>query len=391
MAALKPFRGLRPPKELAQQIASPPYDVVSTDEARAFAAGNPSCFFQVSRPEIGPLTGDEYETAARNLQRFHEERWMQRDEERTFYVYRQQISAHMQTGIVAAASVAEYDSGLIKKHELTRPDKEDDRARHIHALQANDEPVFLTYRADAEIDVLIAELTQTPPEYDFVSEDKVAHTFWIVPSGKSHEIEAAFEKVPTLYIADGHHRIAAASRVRKLVQGEGESGKFLAVAFPHDQVQILAYNRVVTELNGLSRDAFLDKLSGAFRVNPTTRKEPGTAGTFFMYLQKSWYEVRSDASSHDLDVAILQERVLSPILGIGDPRTDSRIQFVGGIRGTQELEKLVDSGKHAVAFSLFPTSVEQLFSVADRGGIMPPKSTWFEPKLRSGLVVHPFF
>jgi uncharacterized protein (DUF1015 family) len=387
VAAIKPFRGLRPRRELAQKIACPPYDVVSTEEARACAAGNPYCFFHVSRPEVGPLHGDEYETAAYNLQRFCEQRWLERDDSPKFYIYRQKMRRHEQTGVVAATSTDEYERGLIKKHELTRPDKEDDRTRHIAALDANDEPVFLTYRASRKIDPLVDELTRAAPEYDFAARDGVVHTFWVAPPDKSGEIEHAFNEIPALYIADGHHRIAAASRVRKMLGASADH--FLAVIFPHDQVRILSYNRLVRDLNGFNRDEILRRLSAGFDVERTTRKEPALSGQFSMYLDHNWYALRAHTQD-ELDVTTLQENVLAPIFGIADPRTDSRVQFVGGIRGTDELEQRVDSGEYGAAFSLFPTRLEQLFAIADRGGVMPPKSTWFEPKLRSGLIVHPY-
>ena len=388
MAMLKPFRGLRPTTEIAHKMACPPYDVVSTGEAREYASGNRYCFFHISRPEIGPLHGSAHETAARNLQRFREERWLRQDDSPMFYIYREKMHGHEQTGVVAAASVDEYDRGLIKKHELTRPDKEDDRTQHIAALRANDEPVFLTYRAKRAIDALVATLTKVSPEYDFVTEDGVAHTFWGVPSESCDTIADALRTIPALYIADGHHRIAAASRVKKLLGAC--ASHFLAVVVPHDQVQILAYNRVVRDLNGLDRDGFLQAVSRNFFLAPTPNRAPASSGNFSMYLDKKWYALRSKSSGAALDVSVLQEQLLSPILGIGDPRIDSRIQFIGGIRGTEELERQVDSREYAVAFSLFPTRLEQLFATADAGGIMPPKSTWFEPKLRSGLIVHPF-
>jgi uncharacterized protein (DUF1015 family) len=388
MATLKPFRGLRPSSEIAPKMACPPYDVVSTEEARRYAAGNSCCFFHISRPEIGPLHGSEHETAARNLQRFRDNGWLRQDDSPTLYIYRQNMGQHEQTGVVAAVSVDEYDRGLIKKHELTRPDKEDERTQHIAALSANDESVFLTYRAKRTIGALIAELTRAQPEYDFVTEDGVAHTFWVASPQSCDAIVDAFRTVAVLYIADGHHRIAAASRVKKLL-GDRAS-HFLAAIFPHDQIQILSYNRVARDLNGLDCDGLLQSVSRNFFIAPTPNKAPASSGNFSMYVDGKWYALRPKNSSAALDVSVLQEQLLSPILGIGDPRIDSRIQFIGGIRGTEELERMVDSREYAVAFSLFPTRLEQLFATADAGTIMPPKSTWFEPKLRSGLILHPY-
>ncbi|MBX5482890.1 MAG: DUF1015 domain-containing protein [Myxococcaceae bacterium] len=407
MALLQPFRGLRPPKDLVQQIAAPPYDVMNRDEARAFSAGNEKSFFHVSRPEIefGPDVDEHadvvYARGRENLNRFRQAGWLRMDEAPVFYVYRQKMGAHVQTGLVAAASVEEYDDGRIRKHELTRADKEDDRTRHIDALGANDEPVFLTYRADPAIDALIAEATRSTPEYDFTTEDGIGHTFWVLDRSMNPRIQRAFEKVPRLYIADGHHRSAAASRVRKLRRARGEAGAghdgFLAVIFPHDQMQILDYNRVVKDLRGMTPEAFLARISGKFEIDDELPgKKPGALHHFGLYLQGRWRRLRPKPGTFPntpvggLDVSILQNNLLGPVLGIGDPRTDRRIHFVGGIRGTEELERLVDSGEYAVAFSMFPTSLEQLMAIADANEIMPPKSTWFEPKLRSGLVLHPF-
>ncbi|MHB8873134.1 MAG: DUF1015 domain-containing protein, partial [Myxococcaceae bacterium] len=316
------------------------------------------------------------------------------------YVYRQKMGAHVQVGLVAGASVDEYDSGLIKKHELTRADKEDDRTRHVEVLGGNDEPVFLTYRADKRIDALIAEVMRALPEYDFVTEDGIAHTFWVVEGGHNRKLAEAFKGVPHLYIADGHHRSAAASRVQKLYRqkgrGAGEVDYFLTVVFPHDQMQILDYNRVVKDLNGLPPERFLDRVREKFAVQKGTQKSPGRLHGFGMFLAGSWYQLTARSGSFPqtptgvLDVSILQDNLLGPVLGIGDPRKDKRINFVGGIRGMGELEKLVGSGQYAVAFAMHPTSLEQLMAIADAGEIMPPKSTWFEPKLRSGLVLHLF-
>ncbi len=375
MAILNPFRGLRPPPALVRSIACLPYDVVNTEEARAYAAGNEKSFFHISRSEIGlPAGADEhgepvYQLALKNLRRFQAEGWLRQDPEPLFYVYRQKMGEHVQTGLVAAASVDEYDGGLIKKHEH-------------------------------EIDAAIAEVTSAPPEYELSTEDGIAHTFWLVPRSKGQKIETRFRDVPVLYIADGHHRSAAASRVRKryreLGRPRGGEERFLAVVFPHDQMQILPYNRVVTDLRGLTPAQFLEKARAAFDVEATSRTTPSARHQFGMFLDGKWYQLTAKASrigkspTGSLDVTILQENLLGPTLGIGDPRTDKRISFVGGIRGTAELERLVGSGAYRVAFSMIATRLEQLMEIADAGQIMPPKSTWFEPKLRSGLVLHVF-
>ncbi len=406
MALLKPFKGLRPPRELAQKLAAPPYDVVSTDEARAYAKGNETSFFHISRPEIdlAPDVDEHseavYQRGLVNLHAFISKGWLRRDPDATFYVYRQKMGSHVQVGLVAGASVEEYDSGQIKKHELTRADKEDDRTRHVEVLGGNDEPVFLTYRSDKRIDALVAEVMRATPEYDFVTEDGIAHTFWTVQGTANRKVAEAFKAVPHLYIADGHHRSAAAARVRHQARqkgrGAGEVDFFLAVVFPHDQMQILAYNRVVRDLNGLTPEAFLERLRDRFEVQEGPRQNPDRLHSFAMVLGGQWYRLSAKPGSFPatptglLDVSILQNNLLGPVLGIGDPRKDSRIHFVGGIRGLGELERLVASGLYRVGFALHPTSLDQLMAIADAGEIMPPKSTWFEPKLRSGLVLHLF-
>ena len=406
MATLKPFRGLRPPAALVRSIASPPYDVVTTQEARTYAAGNEKCFFHISRPEIGlPEGADEhseavYQLGLKNLRRFEAEGWLRRDPTPRFCVYRQRMGGHVQSGLVAAASVDEYDRGLIKKHELTRPDKEDDRARHIEVLGGNDEPVFLTYRARGEIDSAIAEVTKGAAEYEFTAEDAIEHTFWIVPGSFGERIESLFRETPTLYIADGHHRSAAASRVRRryrdLGRPVGDEERFLAVVFPHDQMQILPYNRVVTDLGGRTPEAVLETARSTFEVEQTTIANPPHRHEFGMFLAGQWYRLKAKPGTFDdspvgaLDVTILQKNLLGPALGVGDQRTDKRVQFVGGIRGARELERLVSSGQFQLAVAMYPTSLEELMAIADVGQTMPPKSTWFEPKLRSGLVLHLF-
>jgi uncharacterized protein (DUF1015 family) len=376
---------------------------VSSAEARAYSSGKPDCFFRVSRPEVDLPDGtDEHDESvylkgAENLQAFLKGDTLAVDAEPRFYVYRQRMGDHPQTGLVAAASVDEYDKGAIKKHELTRADKEDDRTRHIDTLGANDEPVFLTYRARPDIDALIAQVTAKEPEVDFVSEDGVGHTFWVVDTAQTPALGEAFMPVKVLYIADGHHRSAAASRVAKLRAGKsGNHGQFLAVIFPHDQLKVLAYNRLVRDLNGRSVAELLERAAEKFEVKRDGSAFPTALHTFGMYLDDHWFTLSAKPGSFpetptgQLDVSILQENLLKPVLGISDPRKDARLDFVGGIRGTRELERRVDADLARVAFSMVPTRVEQMMAIADAGEIMPPKSTWFEPKLRSGLVVHLF-
>lgn len=406
MADLRPFRGVRPPKELVRQIVSPPYDVVNTDEARAYVRGNPRNFLRISRPEVDfPPGMDEHSEAVylqgrKNLELFKAEGWLRQDEEPCFYLYRQHMGSHVQTGVVASVSVMAYDAGLIKRHELTRADKENDRTRHVDTLGGNDEPVFLTYRASSTLNALMEEGTRGIPEYDFTTEDDIRHTFWVVPGGLNVSLGDAFRAVPHLYIADGHHRSAAASRVHQLRsqhQKGGEYDRFLAVVFPHHQMHILDYNRVVKDLGGLTPEELLRRLGERFEVVRGAQKKPNRAHCFGVYMGGGvWYQLTAKPGTIErtptgmLDVTILQNNVLEPLLGIRDPRKDARIHFVGGIRGVEELERLVDGGSWRVAFSLFPTSLEQFMAIADVGELMPPKSTWFEPKLRSGLVLHLF-
>jgi uncharacterized protein (DUF1015 family) len=405
MSLLAPFRALAPPPALAQRLAVPPYDVVSSAEARRLAARNPQSFFRISRPEVDlPKDVDEhapgvYERGAENLRRFVEEGWLKQDAA-AFRVYRQKMGQHLQTGVVACASVEGYREGTIKRHELTRPDKEDDRTRHIDALSANDEPVFLTYRARVELDVLVEELTAAAPDIDFASEDGVRHTVWRVVGGDAQRLAAELARLQTLYIADGHHRSAAAARVQELRRSRGaragEQDWFLAVVFPHDQVQILPYHRVVRDLRGLDSETFLASVRERFDVTATERPEPEGRHAFGMYLDGQWWRLRArpgtwpPTPTASLDVAILQDNLLGPILGILDPRRDERLGFVGGIHGTGELSARVDQGVDRVAFALWATSLDELMAISDAGDVMPPKSTWFEPKLRSGLFVHTF-
>jgi uncharacterized protein (DUF1015 family) len=407
MAVIRPFTALRPPPERAPQVAAVPYDVVNTAEARALAAGNRWSFLHVSRPEIDlpdgtPIYSDEvYARAATNFAALKDDCPLQLEETPSLYIYRLQMGDHEQTGIVACCSVDEYDNDIIRKHERTRRDKEDDRTRHIRVLRAQTGPVFLTYRAQKAIDALVAEaLKRNPPLYDFVANDDIHHTIWRVPTYDS--LVAAFVDVPYLYIADGHHRAASASRARAELKEQGfsfigneEYNFFQCVLFPDNQLRILPYNRVVRDLNGMSKSDFLAAIKEKFAIAGNGSSSPGQRGTWSMYLDGQWYrlELRHDARTlgglvESLDVSVLQDRLLDPILGIKDVRTDKRIDFVGGIRGTSELESLVNSGKAAVAFSLYPTTIDDLLKVSDAGEIMPPKSTWFEPKLRDGLLSH---
>ncbi|MGO9064040.1 MAG: DUF1015 domain-containing protein [Myxococcaceae bacterium] len=403
---LTAFRALAPPPALARRLAVPPYDVVSSAEARLLAAGNPHSFFRISRPEVDLPEGVEehapavYARGAENLRRFRAEGWLLEDAVEGFRLYRQKMGEHVQTGVVACASLDGYRDGRIKRHELTRADKEDDRTRHIDALGANDEPVFLTYRAQPTIDTLVDALTAAAPEVDFASEDGVRHTVWQVVGEEAARLSSALALVPTLYIADGHHRSAAAARVQQLRPSRGaeagERDRFLAVVFPHDQMQILPYHRVVRDLGGLDAETFLASVRERFDVTLADRAEPEGRHAFGMYFDGRWWRLRARAGSWkqtptaSLDVAILQENLLRPALGIEDPRRDGRIDFVGGIRGTRELSARVDGGLDKVAFALWPTSLDELMAISDAGETMPPKSTWFEPKLRSGLFLHPF-
>jgi len=410
MAKLKPFRAWRPRPDVCAEVASPPYDVLSSAEAREMVAENPLSFLHVVKPEIDLEPGTDvyapevYETGAANLRRLVDDGALIREEKPALYLYRQRMGDHVQTGLVAGASVDEYEADLIKKHEHTRPVKEDDRTRHIDALDANTGPVFLTYKARPEIDALVERLTTTDPTYDFVAPDGIRHVLWVVDSPADRDaLVDVFAEVQDLYVADGHHRSAAGTRIRALRRdanpdhtGDESYNFFLSVIFPDKQMMILDYNRVVRNLNGLDQDAFVTSLGERFEMEPTEDGRPARRRCFGMYLGGRWYRLTakdgsfpSDDPVSSLDVAILQDNLLAPVLGIGDPRSDERIDFVGGIRGLEELERKVDSGEWAVAFALHPTSIEQLFAVADAGLVMPPKSTWFEPKLRSGLIVSP--
>lgn len=412
MAIVKPFAGLRPKKELAAKLASPPYDVLSSDEAREMAKDNPISFLHVIKPEIDfdpsidPYDKRVYEKGSENLRELIREGILIQDENPIFYIYRQIMGTHQQIGLVACALVEEYEEDIIKKHELTRPDKEDDRVNLISQLNAQTGPVFLTYPADKEIDTIVHRAINGEAEYDFIDEKNVRHTLWVIKDSQLiQQVQAAFKKVDHLYVADGHHRSAAAMRIKQMRQidnpshsGNEEYNFFLTVIFPDNQMQILDYNRVVKDLNGLNESDFLSNVAAKFEVSPlekNMRNKPDKKHTFGMYLKGIWNKLEAKDNAFDesdpvgrLDVSILQNNLLSPILGIEDPRKDKRIDFVGGIRGLSELEKRIDSGQWAVAFALYPTSMDDLMAIANAGKIMPPKSTWFEPKLRSGLITH---
>jgi uncharacterized protein (DUF1015 family) len=404
MAILSPFRALRPPAVIAARVASPPYDVISTSEARALARGNADSFLRVSRPEIDLPEGiDEHADAVHakgrdNLAELVERGVLLQDPEPRLYVYAQRMGEHRQTGIVGCAAVGDYDTDVIKKHEKTRPDKEDDRTRHIDTLSAHDEPVFLTYRAVPAIDRAIDDVKRAPPVYDLVTPDGVGHQLWVVPPVPGEAISALFRSVPSLYVADGHHRCAAASRVHALRRGKpGEHAVFPTVVFPHDQVQILAYNRLVRDPAGRGAEALLAAIREIFDVEPAASPRPEEPLSFGIFVGGRWWRARARPGSYaasdpvaSLDCSIVQDKLLAPVFGIADPRTSKDVDFVGGIRGAEELERRVKEEGWSMAIHLFPTRIEQLIAVSDAGKLMPPKSTWFEPKLRSGLFVHPF-
>jgi uncharacterized protein (DUF1015 family) len=402
MANIQPFAALRPAPEVAAQICELPYDVMSSDEARQIASANPLSFLHVSKPEIDlppatdPYAPEVYKRGKINFERLQADGALRQDAQPCFYLYRQVKGSHTQVGLVAVASCEEYLRGVIKKHELTRPDKEDDRVRHIDILNAQTGPVFLVYAANSTINQFVATRTASPPQIDFHAKDGVRHSAWVISEAQGLDlVQREFGRMSALYIADGHHRSAAAARVYQARNGAGQSGYFLSVIFPHDQVQILPYNRVLKDLNGLSPKDLLEKLDGVFILQTNGSPTPNRKHELGLYLSGKWHTLHFRprfAATTDpiekLDVTLLQKYVLAPLFDIDDPRTSKRINFVGGIRGAAELEKLVDSAEYACAFSMFPTRIEDLMAIADAGGIMPPKSTWFEPKLRDAMFCH---
>jgi len=410
MPLVKPFRGLRPVVGCAADVVAPPYDVVSAAEARKLVQGRPWSFLHISRPEvdlppgIDPYAPEVYAKAAQNLRRMIAEGVLVREPSECYYVYRLTMGQHVQTGLVAVASVQAYDADRIRKHEFTRPVKEDDRVRQIEALNAQTGPAFLVYRAHAEVDGLLADVAASPAEVDVTARDGVRHQLWTVRDAvQLGYLTAAFDAMEALYVADGHHRSAAASRVAAARRGrdpaatpDASSEYFLSVIFPHDQMQILDYNRLIRDLRGQVPEAFLERVGTRFLVEPSESPvHPAHPAQFGMYLGERWYRLTLEATRvpwddpvNRLDVSLLANELIQPILGISDSRRDDRIDFVGGIRGLGELERRVDSGDWAVAFSMCATRMEDLMAVADAGEVMPPKSTWFEPKLADGLVSH---
>ena len=410
MATVKPFRGIRPPRNLVEQVASRPYDVLNSDEARAEAAGNPKSLYHIIKPEIDFPGTDEhdervYDRAVENFQAFRQNGWLVQDDADHYYIYAQTMDGRTQYGIVVAANVHDYVNGVIKKHELTRRDKEDDRMRHVRINNANIEPVFFAFPDNEILETIIRKVTSAEAEYDFTAPDGFGHHFWVVDDPADiAAITEAFAAMPSLYIADGHHRSAAAARVGlEKAQtdpnhtGDEEYNYFLAVAFPASHLRIIDYNRVVRDLNGLTPEQFLKALEKDFIVAPKGAETYTPAGlhNFSLYLDGQWYSLTAREGRYDdadpigvLDVTISSDLILRDILGIHDLRSDKRIDFVGGIRGLGELKRRVDSGEMALALALYPVSMKQLMDIADTGNIMPPKTTWFEPKLRSGLVIH---
>ncbi|MFO8001964.1 MAG: DUF1015 family protein [Marinilabilia sp.] len=413
MAKVKPFKGLRPPRDIAAELSCLPYDVMNSEEAAKMAGGKEHSLLHITRaeidfgPDVDPHSGEVYKKSFENFNKFRDKGWLVRDEEPRYYIYAQTMNGHTQYGIVASAACTDYEEGIIKKHELTRPDKEEDRMVHIRTNNANLEPVFFSYKAVPEIDEIVKNVVESQePEYDFTAEDGFGHHFWVVWDRNTNKrLEELFEtKVPCTYVADGHHRTAAAARVgleRKANNpnhtGDEAYNYFMAVHFPDDQLNIIDYNRVVKDLNGLSEKEFLNKLSKNFEVTEmgTETYKPSKLHEFSMYLDGKWYKLNAKEGTYDdndpigvLDVTVLSNHVLDKLLDIKDLRTSKRIDFVGGIRGLGELKRRVDSGEMKVAFALYPVSMQQLIDIADTGNIMPPKTTWFEPKLRSGLVIH---
>ena len=412
MAIIKPFKGIRHKKELVEKIASRPYDVLNSEEARAEAAGNEMSLYHIIKPEIDfPVGTDEhdekvYRKAAENFEMFQKNGWLVQDSKENYYVYAQTMNGKTQYGLVVCAYVDDYMTGKIKKHELTRKDKEEDRMKHVRVNNANVEPVFFAYPHNNELDAIVKEVTKGKPEYDFVAPlDGFGHTFWLIEDeAKIKRITEIFATIPSLYIADGHHRSAAAAlvgdekrRQNPAHKGNEEYNYFMAVCFPDDQLTIIDYNRVVKDLNGLTDEQFIEKLKKNFDVELKGKDiyKPSKLHNFSMYLSGNWYSLTAKAGTYDdkdpigvLDVTVSSNLILDEILGIKDLRTDKRIDFVGGIRGLGELKRRVDSGEMRVALALYPVSMQQLIDIADTNNIMPPKTTWFEPKLRSGLVIH---
>ncbi|HKQ76688.1 MAG TPA: DUF1015 family protein [Blastocatellia bacterium] len=408
MAIIKPFRALHPMPAQAASVAAVPYDVVSAEEARALAGANPLSFLRVSRPEIEMPEGVNvyadavYAKAAANFDRLMAEAPLVIEDEPSFYLYRLVMAGRAQTGLVACCSIDEYDNDAIRKHERTRKDKEDDRTRHILTISAQTGPILLTHRPSATVSELAQKITGAEPLFDFIAQDEIAHTVWRAPLEMNSRLIEAYGQVPLLYIADGHHRAKSASRARETLRsqnpnhtGNEEYNFFQCVLFPSNELHILPYNRVVKDLNHYSPEDFLKEVAAEFEITPDADPRPTKRNHFSMYLNGRWYGLKLKGEvtrrikvADRLDVSVLQNELLTPILGIQDVRTDKRIEFVGGVRGTQELERLVDSGRFAVAFSLYPTTLDDLMEISDEGEIMPPKSTWFEPKLRDGLLSH---
>ncbi|MBN1366147.1 MAG: DUF1015 domain-containing protein [Syntrophaceae bacterium] len=410
MSLVLPFRAIRPQQQFVDRVAALPYDVMTREEAQKAVLGNPLSFMHVEKSEIDVPDGTKsddniiYQTAKRNFIDMQVKGILMQDESPCFYVYRQKMGSQIQTGIAGLMSASEYDAGIIKKHELTRKDKEKDRIRHVDTVNAQTGPVFISYRERKNINKIVAQITADSPEYNFTSEDGVAHTVWVVADARQiEEIKKEFSEVEALYIADGHHRAAAAAAIARLRRNKNKSvgsireyESVLAVLFPHTRLKVMDYNRAVKDLNGLSAKKFIEKISSDFTVSKNfTARSPQQLHDFGMYLDGEWYKITIKKGTYNeidpvasLDAAILQDHLLNQVLGIKDPRVDERIKFIGGIRGMNELEKLVNKDGFAVAFSLYPTTMEQIIKVADAGAIMPPKSTWFEPKLRSGIFTH---
>jgi len=399
VAQIRPFRGVRPGPGLAAEVLAPPYDVLSEAEAREIVARLPRSFLRVTRPEVGLTEGSDahgaaaYALARENLDAMRADGTLMRDETDSFYLYGQHMGTHRQLGLMALCSVDEYDAGDIKKHEFTRPDKEQDRVDHMRALGAQVGLVFLTYRQTDALSSLMS-WPEAAPDFDVTTDDGVQHALWRVEGAALDALRAAFADVPALYIADGHHRSAAASRNAAAIGGEGAHRWFLTGIFPDDQLQVMAYNRLVADLNGHTPEALRAAIAEHYELSEADGGTPPARGEVRMYLEGRWWSLRRRAHLEvsdpvaNLDVAALQDRVLAPLLGIADPRRDTRVRFVGGIRGTDALAAAVDAGEVAVAFSLYPTGLDELFLVADAGQVMPPKSTWFEPKLRGGVVIN---